>query len=131
YGSTQAEVLQKAAAARKAHAEGRRPTPDRSSVRAFLESWLEGVKSSARPKTYESYEGIVRVHLVPVIGGIQLVKLSPSDVQSMVARLSRSTRSKKVTAKGTKPEKLSPRTVEYALLVLRRALNVAVSWGMV
>ena len=50
-------------------------------VSEWLYKWLrERVEIQRRLNTFERYEGIVRKHLVPVIGHIALTKLSPLDV---------------------------------------------------
>ena len=125
YGRTQAEVLAKLAEAKRANAAGRSPLPDRSSVESFLDTWLGTVKTSTRAKTYESYECVVRRHLKPTLGPIPIAKLNARDVQALVTKLVH----KKTAGAGQKSD-LSPRTVEYCLLVLRRALNVAVAWNI-
>ncbi len=131
YGKTQAEVLGKLAEAKKAQAEGRSPLPDRSTVGAFLDQWLETVKSSARPKTYESYETTVRLHLKPAIGNLPIVKLTAVDVQAMLTKLSKTRRAVGKKENRASQPVISARTVEYCLLVLRRALNKAVAWNLV
>jgi integrase len=78
----------------------------------YLEGWLtEVVRRSVRPKTYVSYAGIVRNHLVPSLGHIALVELRPPDVQAFLNAKS---------ASG-----LAPRTVAYLRNVLRQALGHA------
>ena len=91
---------------------------DRLTVAQFLDDWLENsVKPSVRPRTYTSYEQMVRVHLKPILGHIPVTKLAPQDVQRFI---------------NVKLESgLSARTVEYGRAVLRRALNQALRWGMV
>src|SRR5690606_10492197 len=73
-----------------------------------------------RPKrgfTDVSYEGIVRLHLIPAIGLVTLNKLTPQQVQSLLNQKA---------ASG-----LSPRRVQYIHAVLRTALNQALRWGLV
>jgi integrase len=43
---------------------------------------------NTRQKTIERYEGIIRKHIVPALGHIELTKLTPRDVQAFEARLS-------------------------------------------
>ncbi len=84
----------------------------------FLERWLkESVAPKVRPKTYDGYESLVRLHIVPAIGAIPLEKLGPQDVQALINR--------KVV------EGLAPKTVLYMRGVMRTALNRAVRWGLV
>jgi integrase len=84
----------------------------------FLERWLtESVAPKVRPKTYDGYESLVRLHIVPVVGSIALEKLGPADVQVLLNR--------------KLAEGLAPKTVLYMRGVLRTALNRAVRWGLV
>lgn len=116
YGRTRREVQEKLA---RILADSQRGLPvldERTTVGAFLEQWLETVRNRVRPKTYRSYEQVVRVHLVPVLGTIPLVKLQPHHVHHLVSsRLDRG---------------LSPRTADYCRVVLRAALNDALKWGL-
>jgi len=81
-------------------------------VGAYLEHWLtEIVQGSVRPKTYVSYRGVVRNHLVPELGRHVLVDLRPGEVQAFL--------NAKVAAG------LAPRTVAYFRNVLRQALGHA------
>jgi integrase len=58
-------------------------------MREWLEKWLtEYVAPNCRPKTRERYEGIVRRHIAPSLGHIELTKLTPRDVQAFEAKLS-------------------------------------------
>src|SRR5262249_56893517 len=46
-------------------------------VAEYLAYWLrEVVRNDRRPKTYQGYEGVVRLHLVPGLGKKRLAKLS-------------------------------------------------------
>ena len=59
---------------------------------------------------------LVRGHIVPAVGHLQLAKLSPQHVQSFI--------------NDKLAEGLSPRTVQYLHAVLRRALNQALKWDL-
>ena len=89
----------------------------RISVGAYLETWLGNVRPRVRPRTYQSYEMIVRVHLVPAFSSVPLARLAPQQVQSLL------------NAKATSGS--SPRTVAIIRAVLRLALGQAERWGMV
>ncbi|MDO8750670.1 MAG: site-specific integrase [Dehalococcoidia bacterium] len=55
----------------------------------WLSRWLqEDVKPQKRIKTYERYESIVRKHVAPAIGHIQLTALTPSHVRTLLTQLS-------------------------------------------
>ena len=118
FGKTRAEVVEKLKPLLKARDE-QRPVPDqRLTVGTFLRTWLEDVaKPTIRFSTYESYQDIVELHLVPGLGRIRLAKLTPAAVQAFL------------TAK--QAAGLSPRRVQMLHAVLRRALRIAEEWGYV
>lgn len=95
------------------------PPPSRSpQLGAFLEEWLKAVRPTLRTSTYVSYEGVVRLHLVPEIGRVTLEKLDVGHVASLILHKQADRR-------------LSPTTVRYILLILRNALSKGVRWGLV
>jgi len=83
----------------------------------FLDQWLESVEGTVRDRTYQRYEGLVRNHIKPEIGGLMLDILTPSDLQDLYR--------KKLKAG------LSPRSVEYIHITLGKALSQALMWQMV
>ena len=84
----------------------------------FLDEWLVTcVRSNVRPRTYQSYEEIVRLHISPGLGRQRLARLSPTDVHGFL--------NDKVAAG------YSRRSAQYYHAVLRRALGQAVKWGLV
>lgn len=84
----------------------------------FLAGWLaDVVRLTVRPRTYDSYRQVVRLHLAPGLGDIALASLSPADVQAFL-------NAKSAT-------RLSPRTVAYQRGVLRGALGHAERMGLV
>jgi len=117
-GHSRAEVKEKMGALLRAHEE-RRPIPDqRAKVGPFLRRWLDEVaRPTLRASTYDSYDDILKGHLIPGLGHVALAKLTPADIQTLLNRK---------LASG-----LSPRRVQYIHAVLRRALVTAERWGMV
>jgi len=85
--------------------------PSKLTVGQWLEQWLEENKSKLAPRTYESYSQMLRLHLLPTLGGIQLQKLTASHI---------------VAYKTEKLKTLSPRTVAYTMTILSAALKKAV-----
>jgi integrase len=118
YCATQKEAREKLTAAQHTLQQALPITDDRQTVGRFLDRWLhEYAKAKIRPKTYASYEQLMRTHLLPGLGHISLSKLSPQHVQEFLnCKL----------ASG-----LSPRTMQYLHAHLRSALNRAVKWGLV
>jgi integrase len=118
YGQSQADVIEKLGALRQAASNGTIVEGPRQLVGPFLARWLSDVvRPSVRPRTYVSYEQIVRVHLTPGLGKATLATLSPLMVQEFLNRRA---------ATG-----LSPQTVSYTRSVLRNALGTAERWGLV
>ena len=117
YGRTQREALARLQELQSDLAAGRPVTPDRTRVSDFLERWLE---DAARPSvafnTLRMYEGFVRNHIVPAVGGITVRRLSAANVLFLQSEMER---------KGA-----SPRLRQMVHAMLRRALRDAVQWGM-
>lgn len=90
---------------------------ERLSVRAYSDRWLAAIESTVRPATYRRYADMLRLHVLPAVGGIQVAKLSPLDLQRLYAdRL----------AYG-----LSATTVHHMHAIIHRALKQAMRWGLV
>lgn len=99
--------------------------PTKVTVKSFLESWLaDYAKMSVVPKTYERYSEIIRLHLIPALGHVQLTKLQPLHLQSYYTE---------ALASGRRDGKggLSPQTVLHYHRLLRCALGQAVKWQLV
>ena len=88
YGKTRKEAQDKLRAAQRDLDAGLDLSADRQTVAQFLDKWLAAsVKPSVKVKTYEGYESIVRVRVVPRIGRKQLAKLTPLDLQALYTEL--------------------------------------------
>ncbi len=97
--------------------------PSSLTVAEYLGRWLEeDVRLRLRRRTVESYELIVKEHLIPALGHYLLSKLQPLDIQSYFHIAHR---------KDGRDGELSDRTVHYHFSVLRRALNMAVKWQLI
>lgn len=80
---------------------------------AYLASWLASHERTVRPSTAASYRSHVTLHIDPLLGGIQLHRLRPSDVDRLVARL---------VAKGMRPSSVA-RVVATLRIALGRAVR--------
>src|SRR5215472_362403 len=80
YASTQQAVLKKLSEARDKVAKGL-PLPDaRVSLGGYLDYWLEArVRPRVRPRSFNSYEGPIRLYIKPRLGKKRLVKLTAED----------------------------------------------------
>lgn len=89
----------------------------------YLGRWLEHAKTSVSARTYQGYESIARVHLVPALGRLRLVKLNPLDIEGFYQGLLLDGRT---DGKGG----LSPTSIRHVHTLLHRALAQAVAWRM-
>jgi len=82
----------------------------------YLDRWLPNIRDTVRQRTWERYEQLVRVHIKPALGRVKLKDLTATH------------------ARGLYREKLesgsSPRTVQYIHTTLRKALQDAMSDGL-
>jgi integrase len=84
YGRTRQEVATKLAKAMTDRDGGIELDPSSVTVNEYLQRWLnDSVKGSVRPITFESYERLVRVHVVPALGRVKLKALSPAHLQGL------------------------------------------------
>ena len=118
YGATKGDVLEKLTRLRADALEGILGDPQRLTVATYLHRWLDdAVRPSVRVSVHRRYAEIVRLRIVPRIGGIALSRLTPMHVQSLLTSLEN--------------EGVSSRGRQMAYDRLRRALNQAVQWGLV
>lgn len=62
--------------------------PDAGLVRVseYATSWVEQ-RANLRPKTRQLYEGLARLHVVPILGPLSIADVSPARVRSWYAQL--------------------------------------------
>ena len=77
----------------------------------------EVVKNKVSEKTFDSYSGLVRLHIMPVLSEVKLVKITPQMLQKIYAD--------KIT------QGLSRRTVHYIHALIHMTLQQALKWGLV
>ena len=89
-----------------------------SSVRvgAYVERWLAGVRPSLRYATWRRYRELLRLHVVPYLGGQPLQRLEPQQVEHLYALLLK--------------QGLSTTTVHHVHAVLHRMVGAAVRHGI-
>lgn len=88
YGKTDSDVRQKLTELKAASDQGVPAEATGWTVERFLTYWLEHVvKPAAKPRTYQGYEVVVRVHLVPGLGKKRLNKLTGADVRLFLRKL--------------------------------------------
>jgi integrase len=118
YGKTRKEVKDKLTTALYEQQQGTAVKTSQLTVGRFITDWLENThKRQIRLRTYERYKESVDLHIIPVLGNIQLQKLQVQHLQSFY----------------TKKEKegLSSTTILGYHHVLHKALDTAVEWGLI
>ena len=64
------------------------PSVERYKLAEWLPLWLDEVISpNKEQKTYDRYEGVVRLHLVPNLGAVEVAKLGPRQVKDLETKL--------------------------------------------
>jgi integrase len=117
YGKTQREVVEKAARAKAARAQGTYVKPEKLTLGQWLAEWLETYKAPrVRALSLAQYQRIITRHLTPALGHLLLTKLHPEDVQRYLNR---------------KQQTLDAVTLRQHLVVLRSALAMAQKVGRV
>jgi len=97
-------------------------------VAEYLAGWLERDRQRVRYSSWRSRELHVRAYLIPALGRLTLVRLSPADVERALGAFQRSG-CPILPAARRRP--LAPRTVIHIRATLRRALNAAQRAGLV
>lgn len=115
--TTRKECETKLRAAIQAAESGKPITEDRLTVREYLDRWLAAIGPTVRPATYRRYADMVRLHVLPEIGGMRLSKLTPLDVQRLYAN--------------RRAAGLGATTVHHLHAIIHRALKQAMRWGLV
>jgi integrase len=118
YGRRYKEVEAKLAEARGDAVRGITYDAGNTMVKEYLERWLsDSVRDTVRQRTYERYESIVRVHLIPTLGRVMLKALTPAHVRGLYRERLDSG--------------LAPRTVLHIHRTLSKALKQAVLDGLI
>jgi integrase len=118
YAKTRAEVATRLIDEVAARNNGGVTPIGRRTVAQQMRAWIESIRPpSVRPRTWQSYETLSRVHIEPEVGQIQLTKLTHEAIQSLL--------NKKLRA-GKLRAGLSVVTVKHIRTILRQALAEAV-----
>ena len=87
----------------------------RLTVAQHLDLWLEGyVKTNCSQRTFDGYQSIIRNHLAPALGGLQLKELQPAVIQRYY---------------GKACDSVSARSVHHYHRALSQSLKYAVRQG--
>ncbi|MFP3880584.1 MAG: tyrosine-type recombinase/integrase [Dehalococcoidia bacterium] len=91
--------------------------PSKLTLAEYLARWLtDYAKPNLSPRSFERYESIVRVYLIPSLGNIPLIQLKPEHIQKHYSAMQN--------------RGLSALTVRYHHTVMHKALQTAMKWGL-
>jgi integrase len=86
-------------------------------LEAYATSWLAGIRGQVRPRTFDSYEAQLRLHVLPQLGGLPIGEIDVDDLLALIGGL---------TARG-----YTGWSVRTTMTPLSRALSHAVRRGVI
>ena len=96
---------------------GEHVEPAKLTLAEYLDRWEQGwLALQVGPKTRERYLELIRLHIRPHIGGLQLHRLQPVHLAELYG--------------GLLKQGLSPGTIAHVHRVVRKAVTVAVEWNL-
>lgn len=118
YADTQKEARQKLTAVLRDLDNGTYQAPNKITVSQWLFEWLDTFcANKVKPLTYQSYSGIIKNHIAPAIGAVELQAVKGIHIQRLYNSM---------TAAG-----LSGKTVKNVSAVLHKAFSVALKQGII
>ncbi len=97
--------------------QGGDPFPPEISLADYLSRWLEHQARRVRANTHKREAELLRLHVIPLIGGLRLDRIRPAHVQQVIDAMLEAS--------------LAPGTVVRARSVLGNAMRRAVAWGII
>jgi integrase len=85
----------------------------------YLEDWLAHVRGRVRARTFQGYEGLIRLYALPALGDLPLRDVGPLDLQALYSYLL-----------NEREPTIAAGTVLNLHLVLTQAFGQAVKWGL-
>lgn len=118
YGLKQSEAIEKMRRAQEENRKGTLAKSTQQKLGEYLDQWLEMVhKQKIRVSSYVQYRMALDRHIIPLLGNIQLQKLTPQDIQNLYARKQK--------------EGLRPASILIMHTVLHSSLANALKWNLV
>jgi integrase len=117
YAKTKKEALEKLRQVQHEQQQGMLVEGPEQMLEQFLWDWLKIHKQSVRPRSYERYEAIIRLHLVPTLGEVKLQKLTAQQLDRLYAQ--------------KLEDGLHPTTVAAIHNMLHTALDKAIRLGLI
>ena len=117
-GQTQKEVRQKMNELLTSLNKGTYQAPNKITVEAWFKEWLDTfVAGKVKPYTLAGYDVVIRNHVAPNLGAMQLQAVKGTHIQRMY---------NKMLENGT-----APKTIKNIGAVMHKAFSIAVKQGMI
>lgn len=118
YGDTQAAVRKEMTAILRELDRGTYQTPNKITVSVWMGEWLNTFcAGKVKLLTFQSYQSIIKNHITPAIGSLELQAVKGLHIQRMYNTMTRAG--------------LSGKTVKNASAVLHKAFSVALKQGII
>lgn len=115
---TQKEVKDAEAALLTEIREGKYIKPKKTTLADYMDDWLAGKKINVKRRTYENYAGLVKRHILPSLGKMELQKIEPRHIQNLYTHLAES-------------GSLSDENIQKVHTILNDALKQAKAWKII
>jgi hypothetical protein len=83
YGKTRIEAARKLQVLLRTLDDGTPPRRSPHTVEGYLREWLAAVRPGLKAKTWERYEGCLRLHVLPELGRMPLAKLQTDHLHRL------------------------------------------------
>ena len=90
--------------------------PQNYSVEEYLSFWLEQHRNHVKIKTANTYAGLIRTRVIPILGNIKINKLNAAHIMQFYNELSK---------------ELSPKTIKHIHACLHKAFENAIDWKFI
>lgn len=118
YGDTQAEVRKQMTAILREIDRGTYQTPDKTTVSEWMKTWMETYcEGKVKPLTFQTYQGVIKNHINPHVGALQVQKVKGLDIQKLYNSMTKAG--------------LSGKTVKNVSAILHKAFSVAMKQGII
>jgi integrase len=118
YGKSQKAVRDWLEAQKRLARDGLLVAHDKVTFGEFLKRWFDEVaRHNLRASTLASHESVMRRHILPTLGDVQLGQLAPAHIQSLYSQ--------------KLDEGLAKKTVKYIHTIIHQALAQALKWCLV
>ncbi|WJQ79835.1 site-specific integrase [Brevibacillus brevis] len=92
--------------------------PSKTTFKEYLERWLEDRQTRVKKQTLETYSWLVKKHVIPIIGNVELSSLNAMVIQQLLTKLA-------------KDQCLSDENIQKVYTLINASLKQAERWGLI